>query len=109
MKRKKIGLFVLLSVILFGYAGTVDYTEAVVYNMPQVIYDGIVEEHPDFSLKYLPSSVGERFNLSRFPNFHKSGSVSGMKKLYYGKDALLVRCGNYIYNVSSEPDIYHSI
>ena len=31
MKRKKIGLFVLLSVILFGYAGTVDYTEAVVY------------------------------------------------------------------------------
>jgi len=29
--------------------------------------------------------------------------------LYYGKDALLVRCGNYIYNVSSEPDIYHSI
>lgn len=28
MKRKKIGLFVLLSVILFGYAGTVDYTEA---------------------------------------------------------------------------------
>ena len=29
MKRKKIGLFVLLSVILFGYAGTVDYTEAV--------------------------------------------------------------------------------
>lgn len=42
-------------------------------------------------VKYLPSSVGERFNLSRFPNFHKSGSVSGMKKLYYGKDALLVR------------------
>ena len=40
-------------------------------------------------VKYLPSSVGERFNLSRFPNFHKSGSVSGMKKLYYGKDALL--------------------
>ena len=26
-----------------------------------------------------------------FPNFHKSGSISGMKKLYYGKDALLVR------------------
>lgn len=29
-----------------------------------------------------------------------------MKKLYYGKDALLVKCGNYIYNVSSEPSIY---
>ena len=31
--------------------------------------------------------------------FHKSGSISGMKKAYYGRDALLVRCGSYIYNV----------
>lgn len=30
-----------------------------------------------------------------------------MKKLYYGEDALLVRCGAYIYNVSSEPNIYY--
>lgn len=44
--------------------------------------------------------------LSCFPNFHKSGSIKGMKKLYYGKDALLVRCGEYIYNVSSHPKIY---
>lgn len=44
--------------------------------------------------------------LDKFPNFDKSGSVRGMKKLYYGKDALLVKCGNYIYNVSSEPSIY---
>lgn len=44
--------------------------------------------------------------LDNFPNFDKSGSISGMKKLYYGKDALLVRCGNYIYNVTSEPSIY---
>lgn len=44
--------------------------------------------------------------LSDFPNFHKSGSITGMKKLYYGKDALLVRCGDYIYNVTSAPKIY---
>ena len=44
--------------------------------------------------------------LSCFPNFHKSGSIIGMKHMYYGKDALLVRCGDYIYNVSSEPRIY---
>lgn len=44
-----------------------------------------------------------------FPNFDKSGSIRGMKKLYYGKDALLVRCGNYIYNVSSEPSIYYEL
>lgn len=50
---------------------------------------------------------GQRVNIGRYPNFHRSGSVRGMKRLYYGKDALLVRCGNYIYNVTSEPSIYH--
>ena len=49
---------------------------------------------------------GERIGISRFPNFHKTGSVKCMKSLYYGKDALLVRCGDYIYNVTSEPNIY---
>lgn len=46
---------------------------------------------------------------NKFPNFHESGSVKGMKKLYYGEDALLVRCGQYIYNVSSKPEIYHNL
>ena len=46
--------------------------------------------------------------LQAFPNFSSSGSIAGMKKLYYGKDALLVRCGSYIYNVSSAPDIYNN-
>lgn len=46
-------------------------------------------------------------NLDLFPNFHKSGSIRGMKKLYYGADALLVKCGNYIYNVTSDPKIYY--
>lgn len=45
----------------------------------------------------------------QFPNFHKSGSISGMKKAYYGRDALLVRCGSYIYNVSSAPEIYYKV
>ena len=52
---------------------------------------------------------GERAGLSRFPNFHKTGNVIGMKQRYYGLDALLVRCGNYIYNVSSEPHIYYHL
>lgn len=50
----------------------------------------------------------EKYNLCQFPNFDKSGSISGMKKLYYGKGALLVICGGYIYNVSSSPDIYYN-
>ena len=32
-----------------------------------------------------------------------------MKRLYYGKNALLVRCGSWIYNVSSELGIYYNI
>jgi hypothetical protein len=55
-------------------------------------------------VKILPSNQYSLLNC--FPNFHKSGSVKGMKKLYYGKDALLVRCGDYIYNVTSAPKIY---
>ena len=46
------------------------------------------------------------FNLDEFPNFSNNGSIKGMKSKYYGKNALLVRCGSYIYNVSAEPSIY---
>jgi hypothetical protein len=41
------------------------------------------------------------------PNFHKSGSIKGMKRQFYGKDALLVRYGNYIYNCTQNPLIYN--
>lgn len=57
-------------------------------------------------VKYISVKDKEKFNLESFPNFHKSGSITGMKNLYYGKDALLVKCGQWIYNVSRSPDIY---
>lgn len=50
-------------------------------------------------VKYLPVKEGQRLNIDIFPNFSVTGSVIGMKEKYYGKDALLVRCGSYIYNV----------
>lgn len=56
--------------------------------------------------KKLSKEEVNKLNINRLQNPHKSGSISGMKKLYYSKDALLVRCGNWIYNVSSEPEIY---
>ncbi len=59
-------------------------------------------------VKSLTVKEGERLNIDCFPNFDRSGSVIGMRKLYYGNNALLVRCGSYIYNVSSEPEIYNS-
>lgn len=48
-------------------------------------------------------------DLSRFPNFHKSGSIKGMRDKFYGQYAYLIRQGSYIYNVSSEPDLYNKI
>lgn len=41
-------------------------------------------------------------DLSVFPNFHKSGSIKGMKDKYYGKNALLIKSGSYIYKVTEE-------
>ena len=46
---------------------------------------------------------GERADLSRSSNFHKTGNVAGMKERCYGLDALLVRCGDCDRNVPSEP------
>ena len=42
-------------------------------------------------MKTLYTKDAERTGISRFPNFHKTGSITGMKELYYGKNALLVR------------------
>jgi hypothetical protein len=56
--------------------------------------------------KKLSKEKGKAVNIDTFPNFHKSGSIKGMKKLYYGAGAMLVKCGNYIYNVNA--DIYNN-
>lgn len=60
-------------------------------------------------VKYLRIRDGKKAGIKAFPNFHKSGSIAGMKKLYYGENALLVQCGSYIYNVSRRPEIYYCL
>ena len=62
-------------------------------------------------VKYLKVKDAKRHgeDLGRFPNFSRTGSILGMKKLYYGKDALLVQSGPYIYNVTLEPYIYYNL
>ena len=52
--------------------------------------------------RYLKVVIGKSINISQYPNFSASGNITGMKKLYYGQDALLVRCGSYIYKVPKE-------
>ena len=59
--------------------------------------------------KYLNIEDGEKIGIGQFPNFHRSGSIKGMKEKYYGENALLVKCGRYIYNVSSHPHIYYNM
>ena len=46
--------------------------------------------------KTLYTRDAEKAGISRFPNFHRTGNITGMKQLYYGKNALLVRCGSQI-------------
>lgn len=58
--------------------------------------------------KYLKVADGRRLCIGHCPSFSASGSIVGMKKQYYGENALLVRCGSYIYNVTMSPDIYQA-
>lgn len=44
---------------------------------------------------------GALHHIFDFPNFSVSGNVTGMRKIY-GRNALLVRCGSYIYHVTEE-------
>ena len=56
--------------------------------------------------RYLSVDKAKRLGINNCPNFHTSGSIRGMKK-YYGKDALLVRSGSYIYNVTDKSEIFN--
>lgn len=57
-------------------------------------------------VRYMKVAEAKRYNLDQYPNFHASGSITGMKQKYYGKDALLVRSGSYIYKVPV--DVYYA-
>jgi hypothetical protein len=59
-------------------------------------------------VKYLKIADGKKVGIERFPSFHATGSIKGMKEKFYGKDALLVRCGSWIYNCTSVPNIYYN-
>lgn len=52
-----------------------------------------------FRVKKMSVKEGERIGIDKYPNFSRTGSIKGMKNLYYGKDAKLVKCGNWIYHV----------
>ena len=61
----------------------------------------------EYAVKYCSVKDGEIIDISQYPNFSASGSIKGMKDRVYGKNATLIRCGSYIYNVPKE--IYDNI
>lgn len=64
-------------------------------------------------VKTMPSSIKETDDivqvLASMPSFSATGNITGMKQKYYGKGALLVKRNGYIYNVSSQANIYHDM
>lgn len=57
-------------------------------------------------VRRMRKELGEKLNIDECPNFHYTGNVTGMRRLYYGMNAKLVRCGSYIYKVDFRPDIW---
>ena len=41
-------------------------------------------------------------NLSKCPSAGPYPSITGMKKKYWGKNALCIKCGRYVYLVTEE-------
>lgn len=48
---------------------------------------------------YVPISLYNQLNLYHFPSTGAYGNITGMRNLYWGKEAYIIRCGAYAYNV----------
>jgi len=51
------------------------------------------------AVRKLRKDHGIQLSELGYANFHYTGSIKGMKAKYYGRNALLVRQGSWIYNV----------
>ena len=54
-----------------------------------------------YPLKYLKVSDGKRLHIENYPCWGPGANVTGLRKLHNLSDALLVKCGQYIYKVDS--------
>ena len=52
--------------------------------------------------KYVRNTQHNYDILKDFPNAGPRPNIAGMRKLYWGKDALLIKCGQYVYKVNYE-------
>ena len=59
-------------------------------------------------MKIIKVSFGKELHIGSFPYFHRSVPISVIQKTI-GQNALLVRCGNKIYDLSKDKELYDKI
>lgn len=51
---------------------------------------------------YVKKEYHDRLNLSSFPNAGPYPCIEGLRQNVYGQNALLVKCGAYVYHVDGK-------
>lgn len=78
--KAKVFLAVVAIVAALGIAGTMDYTESVIYNMSQEVYDGIVADNPDLTQKEIADYyLANKENLDRIYNYESKKIISSRR------------------------------
>jgi hypothetical protein len=57
-------------------------------------------------VRYLKIRLAKRLNIEDCPSIPMTSSVRDAKRCFWGADALLVRSGLRVFNVSAKPEIY---
>lgn len=57
--------------------------------------------------KYVQSTKENKKILSRYPNAGPYPNITGMRRLYWGANAYIIKCGQFAYNVPAE--IFYSM
>lgn len=52
--------------------------------------------------KYIRTTPRNERILEKYPNAGPHPNITGMRRLYWGKDAFIIKCGVYAYNVPQE-------
>lgn len=53
-----------------------------------------------YPLRYLSISEGKRLHIDSYASWGPNPNVTGIRKLYNLNDAMLVKCGQYVYKVN---------
>ena len=58
--------------------------------------------------KYIFVDTAERFKLGdKFPSAGPRPNITGMRNNYWGEHALIIKAGIYIYNLTSDPELFN--